>query len=74
VKEGHTRVVAAFLTVVLTTASEMVGGRYFLRRLSNQTLQIRFHPDIRFRFRILTCDPDWTKVLVLKKKRSFQRF
>ena len=60
VKGGHTRVVVAFLTVVLTAAGEVVGGQVFFFERIDQTLQIRFHPDIRFRFRILTCDADWT--------------
>ena len=37
-------------------------------------LQIRFHPDIRSRFRILTCNPDWTIFRVKRKKCGFLIF
>ena len=46
----------------------------FLTAAINQTLQNRFHPDIRSRFRILACDPDWTNFSRSKKKRRILRF
>ena len=39
--------------------------------INGKDLQIRFQPNICFRFRILTCDPEWTGFLGLKKKAVY---
>jgi len=39
--------------------------------INGQDLQIRFQPNICFRFGILTCDPDWKGFWGLKKKAVY---
>jgi hypothetical protein len=58
----------------LTDAGEIVGEQSVFFEMVDQTLQIRFQLKIRFQFRILTCDPNWTNFSGRKKKRSILRF